>query len=325
MSRSITARELFDDLHQRLGLAWVSENGSGEDITISSDELSARPALAGFLNLIHPNKVQVLGEEEITYLDALDGPERKATVARIFESQPLAVVVGEGFDMPQTIASAAAGSATALLCSRLPSYVLVNFLQHHISHKLAHRITLHGVFMEVFTIGVLITGGAGSGKSELALELLNRGHRLIADDAPEFTQISPDVIDGGCPEALQDCLEVRGLGILNVRRMFGDAAIKLNKFLRLIIHLEIPADASNPQASGREPDNRLRSDSSSQRVLDLNIARITLPVMAGRNLAVLAEAAVRDYMLKMKGYDAASAFIERHSRLLQRQEQDLSD
>lgn len=324
MPRSITAKDLFDDLHERLGLAWVSENGSAEDITLSSDELSARPALAGFLNLIHPNKVQVLGEEEISYLDALDGPERKATVARIFESQPLAVVVGEGFDMPQAIASTAAGSATALLRSRLPSYVLVNFLQHHISHKLAHRITLHGVFMEVFTIGVLITGGAGSGKSELALELLNRGHRLIADDAPEFTQISPDVIDGGCPEALQDCLEVRGLGILNVRRMFGDAAIKLNKFLRLIIHLEIPA-ASGPQASTHEPDNRLRSDSSSQRVLDLNITRITLPVMAGRNLAVLAEAAVRDYMLKMKGYDAASAFIERHSRLLQRQEQDLSD
>ena len=229
-------------------------------------------------------------------------------------------MVGEGFAMPKAIRSAAAGGSTALFCSGLKSYELVNYLQHHISHILAHRVTLHGVFMEVFTIGVLITGGAGSGKSELALELLNRGHRLIADDAPEFTQISPDVIDGRCPEALQDCLEVRGLGILNVRRMFGDAAIKLNKFLRLIIHLEIPAEFP-----AQEPGNRLRGDASSQQVLDLRIARITLPVMAGRNLAVLAEAAVRDYMLKMKGYDAASAFIERHSRLLQRQETDRSD
>ena len=170
--------------------------------------------------------------------------------------------------------------------------------------------------MEVFTIGVQITGDPGSGKSELALELLNRGHRLIADDAPEFTQISPDVIEGTCPEALQDCLEVRGLGVLNVRQMFGDATIKLTKFLRLIIHLEIPADASK-----HEIKDRLRGDISTQKVLELEVPRITLPVLTGRNMAVMAEAAVRDFMLKMKGYDATSAFIERHSRILKRNQQ----
>ena len=173
---------------------------------------------------------------------------------------------------------------------------------------------LHGVFMEVFTIGVLITGDPGSGKSELALELLNRGHRLIADDAPEFTRISPEIIDGTCPEALQDCLEVRGLGVLNVRHMFGDAAVKLNKFLRLIIHLEIPDDPGSP-----DHKDRLRGNTSTMEVLELDIPRITLPVMAGRNLSIIAEAAVRDFMLKMKGFDAASEFIERHSRILQRQ------
>ena len=146
---------------------------------------------------------------------------------------------------------------------------------------------------------------------ELALELLNRGHRLIADDAPEFTQISPDIIDGTCPEALQDCLEVRGLGVLNVRSMFGDSAVKLNKFLRLIIHLDVPGRDGPPDLT-----DRLRGDTSTQQVLDLQIPRITLPVVAGRNLAVIAEAAVRDFMLKMKGYDAASAFIERHARLM---------
>ena len=180
-------------------------------------------------------------------------------------------------------------------------------------------MTLHGVFMEVFTIGVMITGDPGSGKSELALELLNRGHRLIADDAPEFIRISPEIIDGTCPEALQDCLEVRGLGVLNVRHMFGDAAVKLNKFLRLIIHLEVPDDPGRPDSV-----DRLRGNTSTMEVLELDIPRITLPVMAGRNLSVIAEAAVRDFMLKMKGYDAASAFIERHSQILQRQNREIN-
>ncbi len=320
MARSITARNLFDDLHDRLGLHWAAGTGESKPYSISAGDLSARPDLAGFLNLIHPNKVQVLGEAEIRYLDSLQPAELNMTLEHTFKSKPLAIVIGDGLDIPPSIITAAAGSGTALMRTDNPAWKLVNYLQYHIARKLARRATLHGVFMEVFTIGVQITGDPGSGKSELALDLLNRGHRLIADDAPEFTQISPDVIDGTCPEALQDCLEVRGLGVLNVRRMFGDAAIKLNKFLRLIIHLEIPGDPSGPDI----PD-RLHGDISTQKVLELDVPRITLPVLAGRNMAVMTEAAVRDFMLKMKGYDAASAFIERHTRILRRNQRGLKD
>jgi HPr kinase/phosphorylase len=315
VTRSITAGKLFADLQDRLDLRWVQEPGDESSLSISSGELGARPALAGFLNLIHPNRVQVLGEEELTFLDSLESGDLSATIAMMFEGMPLAIVIGDGLEMPPYISRANSKRETSLIRSRLPAYELVNYLQYHLSRSLAKRTTLHGVFMEVFTIGVQISGDPGSGKSELALELINRGHRLIADDAPEFTQISPEIIDGTCPEALQDCLEVRGLGVLDIRRMFGDAAIKLNKFLRLIIHLEIPQDPG--QASHTD---RLRGDTSVHRVLDLDIPRITLPVMAGRNLAVMAEAAVRDFMLKMKGYDAAASFIERHSRLLRQQE-----
>ena len=308
---SITAQNLYDGLKDRLRLEWLL-GPAGEDVwSISRDDLTVRPAAVGFLNLIHPNKVQVLGTEEIEYLDALTPQELELTVRRVLSTHPLAIIVGDGLEMPQSILDAAQNEGTALLSSSLRANELVNYLQYHVSRSLARCTTLHGVFMEVFTIGVLITGGAGSGKSELALELLNRGHRLIADDAPEFTQISPDIIDGTCPEALQDCLEVRGLGVLNVRSMFGDSAVKLNKFLRLIIHLDVPGHDGPPDLT-----DRLRGDTSTQQVLDLQIPRITLPVVAGRNLAVIAEAAVRDFMLKMKGYDAASAFIERHARLM---------
>jgi HPr kinase/phosphorylase len=317
---SITARNLFDDLKERLQLQWLHGPKDEEAYSISRDDLTVRPAAVGFLNLIHPNKIQVLGVEELDYLDGLDEQELQVTTKRVFANRPLAIIVADGLDVPQSILAEAAQHESALMRSESRAHELVNYLHYHVSRSLARRTTLHGVFMEVFTIGVLITGGAGSGKSELALELLNRGHRLIADDAPEFTQISPDIIDGTCPEALQDCLEVRGLGVLNVRSMFGDSAVKLNKFLRLIIHLEVPGQPGLPG-----PTDRLRGDTSTQTVLDLEIPRITLPVVAGRNLAVIAEAAVRDFMLKMKGYDAASAFIERHARLLRRQTEGRED
>ncbi len=320
MARSLTARNLFDDLHGRLDLHWAAGTGENKPYSISAGDLSARPDLAGFLNLIHPNKVQVLGEAEIHYLDSQKPAELVITLEHILRSKPLAIVIGDGLDIPSSIVTAAAGSGTALMRTNYPAWELVNYLQYHIARKLARRTTLHGVFMEVFTIGVQISGDPGSGKSELALDLLNRGHRLIADDAPEFTQISPEIIDGTCPEALQDCLEVRGLGVLNVRRMFGDAAIKLNKFLRLIIHLEIPGDTSGPEIT-----DRLHGDISTQKVLELDVPRITLPVLAGRNMAVMTEAAVRDFMLKMKGYDAASAFIERHTRIMRRNQRGLKD
>jgi HPr kinase/phosphorylase len=317
---SITARALFDNLQERLQLHWLGGPTGADGHSLSRDDLTLRPAAVGFLNLIHPNKVQVLGLEEIDYLGALDEKELATTASRIFSSAPLAIIVGDGLAMHESILKAARGGRTALLRSDLRAHELVNYLQYHIARSLARRTTLHGVFMEVFTIGVLITGNSGTGKSELALELLNRGHRLIADDAPEFTQISPEVIDGTCPEALQDCLEVRGLGVLNVRHMFGDSAVKSNKFLRLIIHLEIPH-----KPGGQQEGDRLHGDTRSQAVLDLEIPCITLPVMAGRNLAVLTEAAVRDFMLKLKGYDAATAFIERHARLLRSQAGGVAD
>ena len=227
--------------------------------------------------------------------------------------RPLALVISKNQSCPEDLRNAAEESATPLWVAPRRGHELLNHLSYHLARTLAPRVTLHGVFMEIYSIGVLITGEAGSGKSELALELLSRGHRLVADDAPEFTQIAPDVLDGTCPELLHDLLEVRGLGVLNVREMFGDTAVKKNKYLRLIVHLTKPM--TEPNTSGYA---RLTGDSGTRHVLDLDVPLITLPVMPGRNLAVLTEAATRLHILRTKGIDPAAMFIARHSNLLER-------
>ena len=313
MNTSITARELFDQQKDKLALRWLAGQKGDKRVLESGDTVSRRPSLAGYLNAVYPNKVQILGTEELTWLDSLDSRQRWETIEKIVQARPLALVISKTPSCPEDLREAANENDTPLRVSPKRGHELLDHLSYHLARTLAPRVTLHGVFMEIYSIGVLITGEAGSGKSELALELLSRGHRLVADDAPEFTQIAPDVLDGTCPELLQDLLEVRGLGVLNVREMFGDTAVKKNKYLRLIVHLTRPM--TEPSPHGYE---RLTGDSGTRHVLDLDVPLITLPVMPGRNLAVLTEAATRLHILRTKGIDPAAMFIARHSNLLER-------
>jgi len=179
-----------------------------------------------------------------------------------------------------------------------------------VTAMMEQKITLHGVFMEVTRLGVLLSGASGVGKSELALELLNRGHRLIADDAPEFRRLASGSVEGGCPELLRDFLEVRGLGVINVRAMFGAAAVAPQAELDLILQLK--AMSSEQLATV----DRLRPSRDTVSVLEKEVPRIVLPVAPGRNLAILAETAVRSHLLILGGRDAAADFIERQRRTL---------
>lgn len=178
------------------------------------------------------------------------------------------------------------------------------------SNLKGNKKTLHGVFMEVIGIGVLISGQSGLGKSELALDLVSRGHGLIADDAPEFTRIAPETINGTCPKLLQNFLEVRGLGVLNIREMYGESAIKTNKHLELIIEL-LP-----PEMNIVESERRIRPSESKTNVLEVGIPTISLVVAPSRNLAVLVEAAVRNHLLAKSGYSASKDFTERQKKAI---------
>ena len=315
MTAGISAGELFEQQRERLELRWLAGVEGASHRLEAVETVARRPSLAGYLNAIYPNKVQILGTEELAWLDALDSRLRWETIEKIMHFRPLALVISKDQACPEDLRIAAEESATPLWSSPKRGHELLNHLQYHLARTLAPRVTLHGVFIEIYSIGVLVTGESGSGKSELALELITRGHRLVADDAPEFTQIAPDVLDGTCPELLQDLLEVRGLGVLDIRGMFGDTAVKRNKYLRLIVHLTPPVAAV--AGDGLE---RLTGDLGSRRVLDLDVPTVTLPVMAGRNLAVLTEAAARVHILRAKGVDPAAAFMARHSHFLERAE-----
>ncbi|MBS0457494.1 MAG: HPr(Ser) kinase/phosphatase [Proteobacteria bacterium] len=309
----ISARDLFEQLRERLSLRRVGGQSGEHRFVDATATTPRRPSLAGYLNIIYPNRVQILGSEELAWLDGLDARLRWETLQKIVNFSPLALIISKGQACPPDLREAAEDASTPLWVSPLRGHELLNQLQYHLARALAPQLTLHGVFMEIYSIGVLITGESGSGKSELALELITRGHRLVADDAPQFTQIAPDVLDGTCPDLLQDLLELRGLGVLNIREMFGDTAIKRNKYLRLIVHLQ-RLRASDAATDGME---RLTGDVGSRRVLDLDVPQITLPVAAGRNLAVLTEAAARLHILRIKGIDPGAAFLARHTQFLQ--------
>jgi len=296
-----------------MALRWISGMRGESRALDPGATQTRRPSLIGYLNVIYPNKVQIIGSEELKYLDALDSRQRWKVMHKIAASEPVALIVTRDQPVPSDLRDIAEETGTPLWSSSKRGHELLTWLQYHLARMLAPRITLHGVFLEVFSIGVLITGEAGSGKSELALELISRGHRLVADDAPEFTLIAPDVIDGTCPELLQDLLEVRGLGVLNVLEMFGHTAVKPSKYLRLVIHLK-------PWRDGEVEDalTRITGDTGHRDIFEVPVPMITLPVAPGRNLSVLVEAAVRSHMLKSKGIDPAQTFIDRQAHQMRR-------
>jgi HPr kinase/phosphorylase len=305
----LSVRQLFKERRERLGLAWAAGR-AGESREFTGDALR-KPGigLIAHLNLIHPQLAQVLGPREVEYLAKLEGDAQSQTAAHVVGGETVCVILGDGMVAPPALVRAADAAGTALLASTEPSQHVINVLRPYMQQELGEVTTLHGVFLDVLEIGVLITGDSSIGKSELALELISRGHGLVADDVVELQQIGPETIQGRCPPLLRDFLEVRGLGVLNIRSIFGETAVRPRKVLRLMVHLDMPV-------GGMEPKDRLATRSGTQDILGVEIPTVTLAVAPGRNLAVLVEAAVRNHILLTRGIDSTREFIARQEEVM---------
>lgn len=301
----VSVETLFRDMAEQLGLQWVGGRNGGQR-TLSSETIQ-KPTLAliGHLNFVHPNRVQVLGCAEMDYLRGLSEPALQDAMDHLFSTELAAIVVSNGEAVPEILLDGAERTRTPLFTSRLASPILMSYLGHYLTQRLAATASLHGVFLEVLGTGVLIKGDAGVGKSELALELITRGHRLVADDVVDLKHVAPETLEGTCPPMIRDFLEVRGLGILNIRFLFGEMAVKPQKNLKLIVELV------RPHEIGEVGLNRLDMVASTETILGVGIPKVRIPVAAGRNLAVLVEVAVRNHLLKRRGINPVEQFIKR--------------
>jgi HPr kinase/phosphorylase len=312
-AKTISIQDVYQSLEKRLSLNWVAAINSSERVIAQKGGDQRAETLAGTLNYIHPNRLQVIGQTEMDYLNDLNEQMRDDALDNLFTAQPAAVFLSNDLDPHQNLISKADKTGTPLILTPVTDTQLLAHLRYFLSIELAEKTSIHGVFMEVLGMGVLLTGDPAIGKSELALELITRGSRLIADDAPEFSRIAPDIIDGVCPPLLQDFLEVRGLGVINIRKMHGDSAIKRNKYLGLIIKLEKMTEQILANV------DRLAGTHATTPILGLEIPQVTVPVAPGRNLAILVETAVRNHIMRLKGYDASIDLIERQRRAIEEQ------
>ncbi|NLY65795.1 MAG: HPr kinase/phosphorylase [Alcaligenaceae bacterium] len=301
----LSIQELVDDNIETLGLTWTAGIDVGKRSLPESNVAAAD--LIGHLNVVHPSRIQVFGQEELVFYKKLKETAREKILVELAEGGVPAVIIAEGLDTPIDLTSFCSRSKIPLLSSNHDAAHLIDVLRIYLGKRFAPTTTVHGVFMDVLGLGVLITGESGLGKSELALELITRGHGLVADDAVEFSRTNPTMIEGQCPDLLRNLLEVRGLGLLDIRTIFGETAVRRKMRLKLIVHLV---------RANSEKFERLPIQDQTQDMLGLPIRRVMLQVAAGRNLSILVEAAARNTILKLRGIDTLGEFMERQAQAI---------
>ena len=304
----ISIEQLFEDKKENLALSWeAGRDGGDRQLDDKMIDQSAQ-GVVGHLNFIHPNWVQILSETETDYLDQLDPIALQENINKLDQSSIACIIVTGGASIPTLLRALAESSRIPLLRSPYSGLEVIWLLRTYLERVLAPPSTLHGVLLDVLGVGVMIIGESGVGKSELALELVSRGHGLVADDVVELRRIAPETLEGRCPPMLRDFLEVRGLGVLNIRTIFGETAVRRRKSMKLIVHLLKPggADANSVE--------RLPINDVNETVMGVNVRKVIIPVVAGRNLAVLVEAAVRNYVLQLRGIDSTKEFLARHEQ-----------
>lgn len=296
-----TVRDLYEALARPLGLE-ILGGANGLSNTISSPRIQKLGlALAGYTDYLHEGRVQVVGRTEINYLKMLAEEERGRAFERIFQHRLCCILVTKDLEAPPGLVEQCRQFATPLLRTPLLSSTAIDAVTGFLEERLAASTSLHGVLMEVFGLGVLLLGESGVGKSECALDLILRGHRLVSDDLVRIKKHGTDRLVGSGPEQLQFHMELRGLGIINIRDLFGISAVSPSKEIDLIIELV--------RWNSAQEYDRLGLEESRYPLLEVSLPHVTMPVASGRNLATLVEVAVRIEMLRKQGYHPSREFI----------------
>jgi HPr kinase/phosphorylase len=308
---SISAERLFEEHREALRWEWIAGHAHPER---RFDEAAVRDAqsaadLVGYLNYIHPYRVQIVGRREVAYLSQESTETQDRRISRIVTLEPPVIIVADDTVPPPRLVAMCDRAEIPLFRTNESAGHVIDLVRGYLSQLFANRTTRHGVFMDILGLGVLLTGESGLGKSELGLELISRGHGLVADDAVDFFRIAQTAIEGRCPELLLNLLEVRGIGLLDIKSIFGETAVRRKMRLKLIVHLV--------RKETMERDfERLPYEPLYEDVLGMPVRKVVIAVDAGRNLAVLVEAAVRNTILQLRGIDTYKEFVERHQRAI---------
>ncbi len=305
---SISAEALFEEHQPALKWEWIAGHAHPErrfDDAAVRDAHSAAD-LVGYLNYIHPYRVQIVGRREVAYLGEGVPPEvQERRIQRIVTLEPPVLIVADGEHAPDRLVAMCDRAEIPLFTTAHSAGHVIDVVRSYLSQLFADRTTRHGVFMDILGLGVLLTGESGLGKSELGLELISRGHGLVADDAVDLYRVAQSTLEGRCPELLMNLLEVRGIGLLDIKAIFGETAVRRKMRLKLIVHLV------RKETMEREFE-RLPYEPLYEDILAIPVRKVVIAVDAGRNLAVLVEAAVRNTILQLRGIDTYQEFIQRH-------------
>ncbi|MBM7648766.1 HPr kinase/phosphorylase [Bacillus ectoiniformans] len=296
------------DLIEKFKMELLSgEEGIHRPITTS--DLS-RPGLeiAGFFDYYPADRIQLLGMTELTFFEKLTSQEKQARMERLCDDQTPAIIIARGLEVPEELMESSERHSVPVMRSNLTTTRLSSHLTNYLESMLAPTTAVHGVLVDIYGVGVLITGQSGVGKSETALELVKRGHRLVADDCVEIRQEDIDTLVGSSPELIEHLLEIRGLGIINVMTLFGTGAIRGHKRISLNINLEI--------WDSKKQYDRLGIEEDKMKIIDSEITKITLPVRPGRNLAVIIEVAAMNFRLKRMGVNTAQEFTDKLANVI---------
>ena len=303
----ISAEALFEEHRPALQWEWIAGHAHPER---RFDEAAVRNAqsaadLVGYLNYIHPYRVQIVGRREVAYLSDATPDVAERRISRIVTLEPPVLIVADAQVAPDKLVAMCDRADIPLFATAESAGHVIDVVRGYLSQHFAERTTRHGVFMDILGLGVLLTGDSGLGKSELGLELISRGHGLVADDAVDLFRVSQTALEGRCPELLLNLLEVRGIGLLDIKAIFGETAVRRKMRLKLIVHLV------RKETMDREFE-RLPYEPLYEDILGVQVRKAVIAVDAGRNLAVLVEAAVRNTVLQLRGIDTYQEFIKRH-------------